>query len=74
MQSRHKTYGVDAPSSVLSSDIESVSVIDSEDTCSRSAGHNDCVTVTVHHIAALVNFGGALTGLDFFKTVLWSYI
>jgi len=32
-------FGVEATSSVLSSDIESVSVIDSEDTCSRSAGH-----------------------------------
>jgi len=30
--------GVDAASSVLSSDVESLSVVDSEDTCSRSAG------------------------------------
>lgn len=39
MQLKHRVYSVDASSSVLSSDVESVSVVDSEDTCSRSAHH-----------------------------------
>jgi len=42
MQPRHRMSGVDAVSSVLSSDVESLSVVDSEDTCSRSAQF--CVT------------------------------
>jgi len=37
MRPHHRMCGVDAASSALSSDIESVSVIDSEDTCSRFA-------------------------------------
>jgi len=39
MRPHLRMYGVDAASSVLSSDIESVSVIDSEDTCSRSVSY-----------------------------------
>jgi len=35
MRPHHRTYGGDGVLSVLSSDVESVSVIDSEDTCSR---------------------------------------
>jgi hypothetical protein len=39
-RSRHRMQGFDAGSSILGSDIESVSVIDSEDTCSRLVFHS----------------------------------
>ena len=49
MRPAHRMYGVDASSSVLSSDIESVSVIDSEDTCSRFALHKLMSHAVVKH-------------------------